>query len=90
MYAVVVYYKFDTHTCVYLFDDYKKASEYLEAMWEFCYNAELADGSDVNEEETYHMESYAQIQWGYDGNMCRTWEIIPVSEPLKINGKNWR
>ena len=32
MYAVVVFYSFDPETCVYLFDDYKKACDYLEAM----------------------------------------------------------
>lgn len=61
-YAVTVYYSFSPETVVYVFDDYKAACEYLQKMWQYCYNFELADNEEnVDTEETYHEEDYAQI-----------------------------
>lgn len=92
MHAVVVFYSFDPETCVYLFDDYKKACDYLEAMWQHCYNCELADESNIDEDGTYHEENYAQIKWGDEDNALRIriWQVVPTSEPLKTDGKDWK
>ena len=89
-YAVVVYYTFDPETYVYLFDDYKKACDYLEVMWQHCYNEELAiDENNINEDGTYHEEDYAQIKWGDEDNCMRIWQVTSISEPMKIDGKEW-
>lgn len=90
-YAVVVYYSFANESCVYLFDTYEKACSYLEAMWQYCYNAELAENPErIDEDGTYHEEAYAQIKWGNEDNCIRAWEVTAVSKPLKINGKDWK
>lgn len=87
-YAVVVYYTFDPESNVYLFDDYKKACDYLEVMWQHCYNLALKDEYNIDEEGTYHEEDYAQLKWGNSDNCYRIWQVVEVSEPMKIDGKN--
>lgn len=90
-YAVVAYHTFDTETCVYSFDCYEKACAYMEAMWQHCYNEELAERPDnIDEENTYHEENYAQIKWKDGENMARIWQVACVSEPMRIDGKDWR
>ena len=85
-YAVVVCYSFDPETVVYLFDDYQKACEYLQKMWEYCYNTELEEDKDnIDEEGTYHEEDYAQIKWADNESPTRSWQVVGVSEPMKIN-----
>lgn len=88
-YAVIVYYTFEPESLVYLFDDYKKACDYLEAMWQYCYNDALANADNIDEDGTYHEDDYAQIKWGDEENIMRIWQVTNVSEPLKIDGKNW-
>lgn len=88
-YAVVVYYTFDSETCVYLFDTYEEACNYLQKMWEYCFNSEIATNeSEVDFEMTYHEEDYAQIKWDGNDNPMRIWQVTAVSEPMKINTYN--
>lgn len=84
-YAVVVYYTFDPETHVYLFDSYAEAVDYLQKMWQHCYNEELANSMvEIDVELTYHEEDYAQIKWVGNDNPMRIWQVTAVSEPLKI------
>jgi hypothetical protein len=88
-YAVVVYQNFDADTPIYLFDSYAKAKEYLHDMWEHCYNTELAESIiDIDEEQTYHEDDFAQIQW-VDGD-CMLFILTATSEPMKIGGKDYK
>lgn len=85
-YAVVVYYTFDSETCVYLFDTYEKACNYLQKMWEYCFNSEIANNeSEIDFDMTYHEEDYAQIKWNGNDNPMRIWQVTGVSEPMKID-----
>lgn len=83
-YAVVVCYTFNTESCVYLFDTYREACDYLQKMWEYCFNLEIASNeSEINFKMTYHEEDYAQIKWNGTGDL-RIWRVTAVSEPMKI------
>ena len=87
-YGVVVYCNFDTDVTIYLLDDYAKAQQYLHDLWEECYNQELAESLiDIDEEETYHEDDYAQIQWVDGDYMC--FALKQTCEPIEINGKTY-
>lgn len=88
-YAVIIKYSFDGDTPVYLFDDYDKAKEYLHDLWQEAYNEELANSVvGVDEENTYHEDDVAIIRWE-DGDYME-FILTYVSEPVKINGKDYR
>ena len=84
MYEVIVFYSFDPETCVYLFNSYKEACDYLEKMWKYCYNCEIEFGNDINRNESYHEEDYAQIKWNSNDNDVRIWKILSVNEPMNF------
>lgn len=87
-YGVVVYYSFDPDVTIYLLDDYAKAQQYLHDLWEEGYNQELAESLiDIDEEETYHEDDYAQIQWADGDYMC--FVLKQTCEPIEINGKTY-
>ena len=68
---------------VFLIDDYDKACKYLESIWEDAYNYELATGSIINKDETYHEEAYAQIKFGEvgeDWNTVKRFQIVELDE----------
>lgn len=49
---------------MYLFDSYEEACDYLQKMWQHCYNDELTNSvAEIDVEMTYHEEDYAQIKW---------------------------
>ena len=82
----VVYYTFDPETCVYLFDTNEEACDYLQKMWQYCFNSEIATNeSEIDFEMTYHEEDYAQIKWNGNDNPMRIWQVTTVSEPMKIS-----
>lgn len=87
-YAVIVYYTFDPESEVYLFDTYEKACEYLKAMYDYCFKFAMED-EDFKEDESYCNDGYAQIKWGDEDNSMRIWQVTAVSEPMKIDGKDW-
>ena len=88
-YAVVITYSFNGDVPVYLFDNYDKAKEYLHDFWQDGYNAELAESTiGVDEEKTYHEDDYAIITWN-DGDYME-YILTFVSEPVKIDGKDYR
>lgn len=85
-YAVVETHTLYPETKVYLFTDYKKACEYLESMWQHFYNMSLATNpeEEIDEDNTYHEEDYAQIKWGYEDNNIRRWKVEEISEPMQL------
>ena len=88
-YAVVVRTSFDLEAPVYLFDDYEKAKEYLHDLWQKDYNTELAESiRGIDEFATYHEEDYAKITWN-DGDEME-YILTDISEPMKIDGKDYR
>lgn len=88
-YAVVIVTNFDIETPVYLFNDYEKAKEYLHDIWQEDYNTELAESiRGIDEFATYHEEYYAKLTWN-DGDKIE-YILTDVSEPMKINGKDYR
>lgn len=88
-YAVVVRTSFDLETPVYLFDDYEKAKEYLHDLWQKDYNTELAESiRGIDEFATYHEEDYAKITWNDGDDM--EYILTDISEPMKIDGKDYR
>ena len=44
---------------------------------------------DFKEDESYCNDGYAQIKWGDEDNSMRIWQVTSVSEPMKIDGKDW-
>ena len=87
-YAVIVYYTFDPESEVYLFDTYEKACEYLKAMYDYCFKFAMED-EDFKEDKSYCNDGYAQIKWGDEDNSMRIWQVTAISEPMKIDGKDW-
>ena len=88
-YAVVIYNTYDLECPVYLFDTYDKAKEYLHDLWQYAYNEEISNSFvEVVEEETYHEDDFAQIKWA-DGDVMQ-YILTATSEPMKINGKDYR
>lgn len=67
MFIVVINYSFDPEVDVEVFKKYEDAAEYLQKAWEDYYNAELALGSILVEDECYHEDDFAQLKWKRGG-----------------------
>ena len=88
-FAVVIYNTYDLECPVYLFDTYDKAKEYLLDVWQWYYNEELANSFvGIDEEKTFYEEDHARITWN-DGEYME-YNLTTSSEPMKINGKDYR
>ena len=62
--AVMRIATFDLDVCdCVVFDDYEKAKAYLHWSWEDYYNTEIAENSGLYEEECYHEDEYAKVEW---------------------------
>ena len=87
-YVVVKTHNFDPETECVAFDNYRKATAYLHWLWEDYCNEEYANGSNINEGETYHEEDYAKITWA-DG--CITeFMLADITRPREeFSEINW-
>lgn len=84
-YAVVVYYTFDSDMKVYRFDDENEACDYMEKLWRDSLNTEIAeDETNIDFEGTYHEEYYAQIKWYHDENDVQIFQVVDISDPVRI------
>ena len=81
MYAVIMVHTFDADTPTVLFEDYDKAKAYLHWLWENYYNTEIAEGSDLNENQCFHEDDYAKVAWA-DGDATE-FILTYTSEPEK-------
>ena len=86
-YVVVKTYSFDPETKAVKFDDYRKATAYLHWIWEQGYNEVMGEGSDINEEECYHEEDYAKIEWS-DGGYVE-FNLIEIDAPREDFPSDW-
>ena len=57
-------------------------------MWIYCFEYATED-INFKEDESYCNEDYAQIKWGDEDNLMRIWQVVVVSEPMRIDGKDW-
>lgn len=82
-YCVIKVHSFDRDIDTVLFINYEEAVDYLEKSWQDYYNTELAEGSDLVEDMTFHEEDYARVTW--EGNREYTEFILSaISEPWKF------
>lgn len=87
MYVVVKTHNFDPETEAVEFTDYRKATAYLQWLWEDYYNDEIAEDTDLDEDECYHESDYAKVQWN-DGNYTE-FNLIAITEPRRDFPKEW-
>lgn len=86
-YVVVKTHNFDPETEAAKFDDYRKATAYLQWFWEDYYNDEMGEDSDLDEDECYHEEDYAKVQWS-DGSRTE-FHLIRIDTPRKNFPSDW-
>lgn len=68
IYVVVMKHTFDAEVVVYdCGENYEKAKEKLNELWEEYINEEYANSSELTEEECYHEDEYARVTWS-DGD----------------------
>lgn len=89
MYAVIMIHTFDADVPVTLFDKYDKAKAYLHWLWEDYYNTEIAEGSDLNEDQCFYEDEYARVTWA---NNDETDFILTctLEHDKKFNNVNWK
>lgn len=87
-YCVIIYHNFDADIPIYMFDTYEKAKEYLYDVWKYYCNEEITARSGIEEDLTYYEDEFAQIKWN-DG-CCTQFILTCTSEPMKINGKDYK
>ena len=89
-YVVVKTHNFDIETEAAEFDDYREATAYLHWLWEDYYNDEIANDSDLDEEECYHESNFAKVQWS-DGDYTEfnLIEVYPPSDNFPANWENY-
>lgn len=93
-YVVVKTHNFDPETEATEFTDYRKATAYLHWLWEDYYNEEMADNdpedddiSHLDEDECYHEETYAKVQW--DNGDWTEFNLITIYPPREEFPVNW-
>lgn len=92
-YVVVKTHNFDVETEAVEFDDYRKATAYLHWSWEDYYNDQLAEdeyrdeGYQLDEDECYHEETYAKVQW--DNGDWTEFTLITVTPPRDDFPEDW-
>lgn len=93
-YVVVKTHNFDPETEAAEFTDYRKATAYLHWLWEDYYNEEMAENdqedddiSHLDEDECYHEEAYAKVQW--DNGDWTEFNLITVYPPREGFPDNW-
>lgn len=88
-YAVITIYSFDSDTPTVIFENYDKAKAYLHWLWENYYNTEIAEGSDLNEEQCFHENEYAKVMW--NDNDTTEFILTYISEPdEEFNNIDWK
>lgn len=77
---VTVSYSFDAEVVVIIFDDYKKASEYIKEDFENEKKIDTEEnGWEIDEESTYCEENMAVLSTIYNGeNETTIWTIARV------------
>lgn len=63
---------------VYLFDTYEKACDFLEKMWQDRFNDMIADFTQIDEEESYHEDQYAQLKEKEKKKIIYMWHVADV------------
>lgn len=86
-YVVVKTHNFDPETEATEFTDYRKATAYLNWMWESYYNEEIDCGSDLNEEECWHEANLARVTWS-DGDYTE-FNLIEVHKEREDFPSDW-
>lgn len=92
-YVVIKTHNFDVETEVAEFTDYNEAVAYLHWYWEDYFNDEMAeaeyadDGYGLDEEECYHEETYAKVQWK-NGDYTE-FTLITVTPPRDDFPEDW-
>lgn len=81
-YCVIMYHSFDADTPVYLFNTEIEAMVYMLKLWKNYYKTELEAGSNIDENETFYGDYFAQVKWsdGYYTQFICTY----ASEPLEF------
>lgn len=99
-YAVLQNDTYDCESeCIYLFEDYTEACNWIQEAWQYRYNEMLSEqlpwnNLEVDEEGCWHEDEYAQICY-YDkaDEDCENqlykkyWKLIATSEPLKFGSQ---
>lgn len=81
MYVVVKTHNFDPETEATVFNTLGEAEAYMQWLWEDYYNEEIANDSELEEDECYFEGDFAKIQWS-DG--FQTWfNLIECSDPRR-------
>lgn len=80
-YVVVKTHNFDSESEAVEFDNYERATKYLEWMWQSYYDEEIRCESHLDEGNCYHYEDYGRVQWD-DGDYTEfnLIEIYPERE----------
>lgn len=93
-YVVVKTHNFDSEVEATKFTDYRKATAYLHWMWEDYYNDMMVDDdfeddniSHLDEDECYHEETYAKVQWS-DGDYTE-FNLIEITSERKDFPDHW-
>lgn len=94
-YVVIKTHNFDPETEAVEFTDYRKATAYLHWMWEDYYNDMMVDDDDfeddnishLDEDECYHEETYAKVQW--DDGDCTEFILAEITPQRKGFPENW-
>ena len=84
-YVVVKTHNFDAETEATKFDSMREAIAYLHWYWEDYLNEEFAAGTHIDEDNTYHEEDYARVQWD-DGDYTEFHliELYPPREEFSL------
>ncbi len=93
-YVVIKTHNFDVETEATEFTDYNEAVAYLHWLWEDYYSEEMAeneyldDNYGLDEEECYHEETYAKVQWS-NGDYTE-FTLITVTPPRDDFPADWK
>ena len=88
-FAVIMTHSFDSEVTCCLFGNYDKAVAYLHWMWEEYYNEELAEDSDLVEDECFHEDEYAKVSWA-DGEYTEFHLALSTPYDESFFKGNWK
>lgn len=93
-YVVIKTHNFDPETEVAEFTDYRKATAYLHWLWEDYYNDAISyddpeddDITHLDENECYHEETYAKVQW--DNGDYTEFSLVAIEPPREDFPDDW-